>query len=699
MTLYNDQEYDQIVSALAYMQSANTDHATVRNDIGYNKLDSDFGLSLYMASIKYRLTEKQQHYAVKILRKYRRQLDTAGIELPELRKINTNGNTPAREKIDAAKFAAKETGKPQTVATQSPAPAQKSDPKNPPRVHVDLLDDGQLALRVKPFIWKNDDTNRLLDEIKSLPQRKFVKKYDSAWVVPASYIEDVKEKWNDAVWSSAAQELLNNNKELAAMAHKDESDFDVEGLTGGELMPFQRAGVEFLERANGRAILADEMGLGKTIQAIAFLQLHPELRPAVIVVPAGIKINWQIEIQKWLSSNAGVHVISGRKIKPLPTLGTHIYIINYDILHNWIEEIEKLNPAIVIMDEAHYLKNGKKTKRGKAGWGLAEKIEKTILLTGTPVTNRPMELYPLLNMIDPAGWNNKFWFEKEYAAGEYTEYGWNNKGASNLDKLHKRIQPYVVRRLKENVKSELPDKRRVTVNVEFDPKERAQYNAVLRKTQKAIEDNPGKPGMVLAQIEHLKQAAARGKMKSVFEWIDNAIAGGDKLIVFAHHKEIIDLLVDRYAGKCVSVTGSVTGEKRQAAIDTFQNDPNILLFVGNIKAAGVGITLTASSNVVFVEFAWTPADMIQAEDRAHRIGQKNAVTVWNLVATDTIDEMVVGLLEDKRQIIDQIHDGKIGDQDFSIVGELMRHILKKENDEEDYEKSLDVTIEQNEFPF
>ena len=198
--------------------------------------------------------------------------------------------------------------------------------------------------------------------------------------------------------------------ELAAMSRKaDGATIAVPGLTG-ELFPFQKVGVEFLERANGRAGIFDEMGLGKTIQAIAYMQLHPELRPVVVVVPASLKINWKREIEKWMTTNFKVEVLKGRT--PYDLTGD-ILIINYDILTAWIAKLLEFKPALLIADEAHYAKNTT-SQRAKALINLAEKIDKVILLTGTPVTNRPKELFPLLQMLDKNAWPNFFRYAKQY---------------------------------------------------------------------------------------------------------------------------------------------------------------------------------------------------------------------------------------------------------------------------------------------
>ena len=209
----------------------------------------------------------------------------------------------------------------------------------------------------------------------------------------------------------------------------------------------------------------------------------------------------------------------------------------------------------------------------------------------------------------------------------------------------------------------------------MDRKSRTIYNAAIAEASKSIATSDVLGAEQLVLIEKAKQAAAQGKMKSAIEWVQNFVDGDKKLIVFATHKFVVDALMDEFGDVAVKITGDVSTADRQVAVDKFQNDDGIKLFVGNIKAAGVGLTLTAASDVLFLEFAWTPGDMEQAEDRAHRIGQANSVTAWYMVSESTIDETIVDLLEDKRTVIDQAIDGRKGELSFSIAKEVAARIV------------------------
>jgi SWI/SNF-related matrix-associated actin-dependent regulator 1 of chromatin subfamily A len=414
------------------------------------------------------------------------------------------------------------------------------------------------------------------------------------------------------------------------------------------------------------------MGLGKTIQAIGYLQLHPELRPALIVVPAAVKINWKREIERWMSTPETVRILSGQTPD---TLGSGmlssptIYICNYDILTYWEDHLKSVQPQVMIVDEGHYCKNPK-ALRTRSVQSLAKQINKLIILTGTPIINRPNELFPLLQMIDPKSWPNFFRYALQYCDAHSNGFGWDFSGASNLEELHQVTRPYIVRRTKSQVLKELPPKRRAVINIEFDARIWDEYsNYVLEAAHSAG------PAEALVWIEKSKQAAAKGKLPAAMNWIEDFLGTGEKLVVFCTHNLTVDALMGKFGSQAVKVTGDVTGQARQDAVDRFQNDPQVRLFVGNIKAAGIGITLTAASDVAFLEFGWTPEEMDQAEDRLHRIGQIDSVTCWYICADGTIDNDIVELLESKRVAVDIVTDGKVGDMQFSIERELWERVL------------------------
>jgi len=510
--------------------------------------------------------------------------------------------------------------------------------------------------------------------IKSIPGRQW-NSGKKAWTVPIVQYDKLVELFPWLVTDESVEQVRSARQERAELSIQTSADFDVPGLKA-ELMPFQRAGVKFIETADGRCVVADEMGLGKTLQSLAYLQLHPELRPALVVCPASLKLNWEREIAKWMTSNSRTAILSGTKPKALPD--ADILICNYDILHAWQPLLSTAGLQVIICDEAHYLKEAK-ARRTAAAKLLIKQASHVLLLTGTPVLNRPKELFPLLNMVAPDAWPNFFQFAKRYCnarqetiwvRGGGTKLVWNFDGASNLAELHGAVQPFMVRRLKADVLKELPAKRRVVVPIELTPSAQKQYRSVLAESQAAIRADESN---ALAQLEALKQAAVAAKLPAAIDWIRDFIES-EKLIVFGIHKSVVDALLEAFLA-AVKVDGTTSQNQRQAAVDKFQSDPDCRLFVGNIQAAGVGLTLTAASNVAFLEYPWTPALVQQAEDRAHRIGQQGSVTAWNLLAEGTIDEDIFETLEAKRIVVDIVTDGS-AESDLVFDRDVLADVTK-----------------------
>jgi len=401
----------------------------------------------------------------------------------------------------------------------------------------------------------------------------------------------------------------------------------------------------------------------------------------VIVVPASLKLNWEREARMWMS-DPKVTIVKGTKPYPV---NTEILVINYDILKNWAKYIiETYKPQVIIADEVHYAKNNK-AARTKALKDIAKHTEHFIGLSGTPIVNRPVEFFNAIQMIDPSLFPNYWNFVKKYCDAKHNGYGWDFSGATNTTELHERLSTSImIRRRKSEVLKELPDKIRTFVPVELT--NRDEYATAERdfikfvKIQKGVTAaNKASAAEALAEIEGLKQLAIQGKMDQCIKWIEDFIESGEKLVVMATHRFVIDSLMDRFKDIAVKVDGSVSSEGRQTAVDRFQSDEDVKLFVGNIKAAGVGLTLTAASNVAFIELPWTPGDLVQAEDRCHRIGQKDTVNVYYLLAQETIEERIAGLLDDKRRVLDSVLDGE-RPAEGSLFSELMdKYVEYEEN--------------------
>lgn len=519
------------------------------------------------------------------------------------------------------------------------------------------------------FPFNHEDLNR----VRGLVGREYHKEM-KCWSAPicVETIEKLKE------WKFEMDPKLLSHLEKSKVDINEMKEIEIPGLKK-ELYPFQKTGVAFIEKRDGNVLIGDEMGLGKTMQAIAYLQLHPEKRPTVIVVPASLKLNWAKEIKEWMSDGL-VQIISGTQTFPLAnSIGSYgpgpIYIINYDIVTAWLDRLKNLKPKVLILDECHYFKNNS-ANRTKAIKKLGKVVPHIIALSGTPIVNRPIEIYNAIQLIDTTIMPRYWDFARRYCGAKHNGFGWDFSGATNTTELHEKLTSTImIRRLKKDVLKDLPDKTRSFTPIELDNQKEYDFAesdfiqfVTQRKGAEAAERASN--AATLAEIEGLKQLAVEGKLKQAIGWIKDFLAVKNKLVVFAVHKFVIDALMKEFGIQALKIDGSVPNHLRQKAVEEFQTNPDIKLFVGNIKAAGVGITLTASSDVAFLELPWTPGEVSQAEDRIHRIGQENSVTIHYLLANNTIEEKIASLLDNKRRILDKVLDGKNTEVE-SLLSELM----------------------------
>jgi len=403
------------------------------------------------------------------------------------------------------------------------------------------------------------------------------------------------------------------------------------------------------------------MGLGKTLQTILWMSRNPEARPAVIVCPASIKFNWQKEMLQ----HAGMDscVLEGTKVKEWRLVERpSVYVVNYDILHAWLEYLTELKPRLVVFDESHHLGN-MRSRRTRCAKRLAANAPHRIALSGTPLTNRPAELWPVLNILRPDLWPSFHSYAVAHCAPRKRFWGWDYSGASRLSELrHKLLANVMIRRRKEDVLHQLPPKRQNTVALELSDRkeyERAQSHFLEWLRDKDPTKLTGaQRAEAVVKVGYLLRLVGELKMKAVLEWADDFLHGSEgKLVLMAVHKRVIAALTEKYKKRCVVVDGSVTGKARFEAVERFQKDDRVRVFVGNVKAAGVGITLTAAADLAFVEFPWTPGAFDQCADRTHRISQEKSVTITLLAARDTIDDHMIRLLERKRVTTTAVLDG------------------------------------------
>lgn len=597
------------------------DGAATQDGVGFNGWDRKFVDDVTARGDK-TWTPKQVAALHKMLKKYRGQLSDLGVDYALILPV---------ELLEAA-----------IRVPGSPMPASVLQQR---KVRIDRVGD-KIALTF-PYL------PQLVAKVREISGREWDGTRKS-WLVPISsvgladlvkFIEFAKEILPVEEQDGISAELETLRKESEAMQSASmsaDNDFHVEGL-GGELRPFQRAGVAYAVKAK-RTFIADEMGLGKTVQALATIH-HLKAYPALVVCPASLKINWLREAGKWLP---------GKHAQVLPSwFKADVDVTNYEMLTKLKPQLLARGYKAIIFDECHYLKNNKAI-RTKAAVEVADGIEIRLGLSGTPLVNRPAELLAQLNVLgrlQDLGGFKRF-------ASRYLQ--WNFKGfGTNLDELQREMRSKCfIRRKKADVLKELPAK--VRTFVEMPLADRKAYDAAAEGAEEAI-----------AAIQLFRHEAARQKLPAVKEWVQEFLDTGEKLVLFAAHVDIQDELVKAFPD-CVKIQGEDQVGNRQKAVDRFQTDPDCKLIVCSLKAAGVGLTLTAASNVAFVEQGWTPGDMDQAEDRCHRIGQTDSVTAWYLVATNTIDSDMAALIEKKRVSIAQATDADKSKIDPSVMGDLIK---------------------------
>jgi SNF2 family DNA or RNA helicase len=481
---------------------------------------------------------------------------------------------------------------------------------------------------------------------------------------------------------------------------------------GMELHPFQELGIAYIEKAKGRGIIGDVMGLGKTVQALGWLSLHhPDAFPALVICPSNVKYNWEREVKKWLPDHYKVRVLSGRLNGELMDenfidefhndLTDTIIIANYDIIANKTQEVKKggkivreeirgtgwgdflknVHMMTLVLDEFHYIKNSK-ALRTKAVKRLAKSADHTLMLSGTPIINRPVEFFNGIELVNNQIFPGWWYFVHKFCAAYHDGYGLVTTGHSNTDKLHKILKStMMIRREKGDVYDQLPAKVRTIVPLDID--NRTEYLSAQKDVIGWIKENEGREkanraagAAVLTEFEKLKQLAVHGKMEACISWIQDMLDSGEKLIVFADHHFAVDALMGAFKDVAVKIDGSVPAGKRMDIVDQFQKDDSIRLFVGS-KAAKEGITLDVASNVAFIELYWVPGDHEQAEDRCYgRLSDPHGANVWYLVAVDTIEEEIAELLDKKRNVVGAILDGKPIDSP-SILTELIEAVKNK----------------------
>ena len=466
-----------------------------------------------------------------------------------------------------------------------------------------------------------------------------------------------------------------------------------------KLKPFQLEGVRFGIEHNGKCLIADEMGLGKTLQSISIALNYKDEWPLLIICPSSLRQNWQNEITQNvpnISEMGGVVVIFGSKDLTKPW--GKVTILSYEIASKHAHLLLQKKFKIVIADECHYLKNSQ-SKRCRELLPVFLNAEHTILMSGTALLSRPCELYPQLQALQFPIFNTFHQFAIRYCKATVTPFGWDYNGNSHLSELHVLLSKYVmIRRLKEDVLTELPDKERMEVSIsiseedvqkmkdlrlamEIQKKKIDKYSTVGESSDKNVFEKFAKQ----AQFIELYTMTCSAKIKGVCEFLTKMVLEGKKLLVFGHHQEMLDGIqqfVEENEIEFIRIDGSTNPTMRQKYVNSFQKERRIKIAILSITAAGTGITLHSADTVVFAELYWTPGVLRQAEDRVHRIGQKNDVRIFYLLAKNSIDDLIWPLLEKKLKISGETLDGKeVGHDSKKVDVNVIVDRMEEEEDE------------------
>jgi len=420
---------------------------------------------------------------------------------------------------------------------------------------------------------------------------------------------------------------------------------------------------------NDKYILADDMGLGKTTSTV-IASLENGSKKVLIICPASLKINWEREIKNYTDKTTSI--VEGKKWEP-----AEYTIINYDILKNFHEpkkpkESDVLNYGfdLVIIDEAHYIQN-KQAQRTKIVNDLCKKVGRVWLLTGTPMTSRPINYYNLLELVDSPVAYNWMAYAIRYCEGYQFNVGnrkvWNVNGASNLTELRDRTKSHVLRRLKEDI-LDLPEKILTPVYLRLKSK---QYEALMGEYFEWFEQSEESSSLTVqfSKLMKVRQVIAEEKVRDTIEITQNIIDQGKKVIIFTNFTDTLNKIKDHFGKSAVALDGKMSKPARQRSVDEFQENEKVMVFVGNLKAAGVGITLTAAEAVIMNDLSFVPSDHSQAEDRAYRYGQKSNVSVFYPIFENTIEGVIYDILSQKKNVFETV----MGDNENK--GDVLEQIL------------------------
>lgn len=705
---------DTVRNALERLLSV-CDGAVDDDGMGFNGFDSGFARDL---NSKRDWTYKQEKAAYKMLRKYRKQLSSFGIDYDNLKFENEKEDKSKKElkKVDykgdgfvSIKFDYKK----EYVESVKNIDGRSYDSSNKqwivpinsttiPQIRsfvamykFEVTDkaveeinnrkdkkDKEISLEDNKIVVRFPYDSELVSAVKRIPGRKFDGK-KKLWRIPfnvtsAKKVIEFADKFDFEV-PEELQEEIDSSNEMVELSESKDADIEVSefGSDDLQLRPFQRAGVKYASEKK-RTFIADEVGLGKTVQSLASVHKLNSY-PLLIVCPSSLKLNWKREVEKWIGDKS-VKIIDGRNNDNFKEYD--VYIINYDIVYHNKEEIKRLGLKSIILDESHYVKNYK-AKRTKAIQEIVkeEDIEVRLLLSATPIKNRPKELISQLTILDRLNDLGGFWhFAKRYCNAHKTRWGTDMSGNQNLTELNSRLREVgYVRREKKDILSELPSIVRSEVPIEIS--NRVEYNNAKNDIIDWIRENKSQEDAlkasdaeILVRLNTLKKLASEGKRKEVINWVKDFLESDEKLVLFAHHVDLVKSLKEEF--DALAIYGETGLEEKQNAVDKFQNDEDEKLIIISLQAGSEGITLTSASNVAFAELGWTSTEHDQAEGRCYgRLNDAHGINSWYLIGENTIDEDILELINEKRDIIDKAIRGKGGDNRLDIAEEIVKRLI------------------------
>lgn len=450
---------------------------------------------------------------------------------------------------------------------------------------------------------------------------------------------------------------------------------------------FQEDGVRGIYNLKGKTLLADDQGLGKTIEALMWVSRVPR-RPVVIVAPSSVKYHWQMEARQKFGLQSRVLEGQGPKQEAVWTHQDQILILNYDILWFWLRALMKRPPKMVIFDECHYVSN-RLAQRTKAAKKLAERADSVLGLSGTPMTNKPVQLWSILNIIRPDMFDDFHQFAWKYCKPRHTYWGWRYDGAERKDELHKiLVENVMIRRLKEDVAPELPKKIHKMIPVHLGSAAWKEYTKAKDSFMTWLrEKSPARAARAkraesMVKIGYLLRLCAHLRMPQTLNFIKEFHQNhpGEKVVGLTGHTFVIDRLRETFPKTSVVVDGRVTGVLRTEAVRSFTYVRKILNLWGNWRAASVGLNLQRASNMFSLDPPWTPGDLLQGQDRVHRIGQTKTVVIWYLYAMGTAEADWMQILRERTEVLKAVLDGKMSIEaaQTNLIGKLIDKLAKKE---------------------